>query len=695
MAGSSSIPATGDMSGAAEIANEGVPEQEGLARSCGTYDFPKARVSTDNGTTQLSQLFGGDQQLTQFSTSIDAAHRSAYATLQTEMKAIAEGLYVKKETDQGGISRQTAQTKYTKAVNNYNKKIQDTINAGIANISKENEVTKNATRDGWALAGAFYMKFIKIQQAIADEIQRVPETTPPTGQLPAMFQAEVGPNLKDVEGILRKSRFADTLGVQQQAVDDINVGSEGSRYQKWFKDSFEKGGLNDTKYLFDISASNNIILALSDAGYKLMKIAVSSNFALAVAAGAADSKFLGTGIGVGVAIQVLQVLLLPIFGALFGAAAVLAFVIPMTPFIIWMGVILGWLIMVVEAIIAAPMWILAHLYPDGDGIVGRAGQGYSLVFALFLRPPLAVMGLLASMAIINPLGSLIVEAYWSVSAINRGSPGVMTPIWYAASLVLFASLIMGFVNKAFGLIHIIPDQIFKWMGGPSGDLGQYAGDLTRGSASAAGAVGGAVGAVGSKAIEAGHNFKNLMAQKRAGDLQNQGNMDNRLANLQRQSKENGEFKGATERAYQQAGLAHEGTGVARAELKANVAKSDKWSEATKQLQSDSGFKSMYDKGDEDGMVSAIEGRMLQNVNQESKANGGPEFSDLDSWSQSVKENEYAKWHQDTNNSGPLSGLLEATAPTYTRAKELFNQSQQEKPQNENGAKPSTTQSNER
>jgi conjugal transfer/type IV secretion protein DotA/TraY len=685
MAGATSLPpSTGDMSGAAEIMNASNAEQEGLANSCGTYSISMPRNATANSSNQLAALFGGSEQLNQFSASMNSAHMRAHTTLQAEMQAIAQGLYEKKETDQGGITHQQAQTRYTAAVNSYNQKIQAAVNAGVANISQENEVTKNATRDGWALAGAFYMKLIKIQQAMADEIQRVPETTPPTGKLPTVFQAEVGPHLKDVEGILRKSRFTDTLGVLQQASDDINAGETGSTYQKWIKDSFAKGGLSDTKYLFDIGASKNIILALADAGHRLMNIAVTSNLTLAGFAALGDSKAAGFGLGVGAAIQVLQVLLLPIFGALLGAAAVLAFVIPMTPFIIWMGVILGWLIMVVEAIIAAPMWILAHLYPDGDGIVGQAGQGYSLVFALFLRPPLAILGLLFSMAIINPFGSLIVEAYWSVAAISNGQPGILTPIWYAASVVLFASLILGFINKAFGLIHVIPDQIFKWMGGPSGDLGQYAGDMARGSAGAAGAVGGVVGGVGSKGIEAGQNFRGLREQKKANELQNKANMDNRLASLQSQNRSNGEFKGATENAYQQVGLAHEGAGVAQAELKSKSAMSDKWSEASSQLQKDKGFQDMYKRGDEDGMAAAIEGRMLQNVNQASAANGGPQFSNLDSWSQSVKENEYASWHE----KGNQNGQLEATAPTYNRAKELFQNSQEGKAKTVNGANPS-------
>ena len=55
--------------------------------------------------------------------------------------------------------------------------------------------------------------------------------------------------------------------------------------------------------------------------------------------------------------------------------------------------------MVVEAIIAAPLWAVMHLHPSGDDMTGKGGNGYMLVLGLVVRPALIIFGLIA--AIVN------------------------------------------------------------------------------------------------------------------------------------------------------------------------------------------------------------------------------------------------------------------------------------------------------
>jgi conjugal transfer/type IV secretion protein DotA/TraY len=45
------------------------------------------------------------------------------------------------------------------------------------------------------------------------------------------------------------------------------------------------------------------------------------------------------------------------------------------------GAIIGWLVLVVESMFAAPLWMVAHLAPDQDGVVGKMGQGYMLILS--------------------------------------------------------------------------------------------------------------------------------------------------------------------------------------------------------------------------------------------------------------------------------------------------------------------------
>jgi hypothetical protein len=153
--------------------------------------------------------------------------------------------------------------------------------------------------------------------------------------------------------------------------------------------------------------------------------------------------------------------------------------------------------MVAEAVIAAPLWAVAHLHPDGDGVVGKGGAGYGLILSLTLRPALTILGLICAIVLLDPVGSLFSDIYWGAwaSAQEGSTRGLAS---FVASLVLFATLFVAIIQKIFSLIHVVPDYIMQWIGQNSRMLGgQYGEDLARASSGASTAVGAiAGGAVG-------------------------------------------------------------------------------------------------------------------------------------------------------------------------------------------------------
>jgi len=111
-------------------------------------------------------------------------------------------------------------------------------------------------------------------------------------------------------------------------------------------------------------------------------------------------KFMFAGsalIGVGLAATVAPGLNLAIFslaGMCYTAGFTLAYYLPAIPIIFWVLGIVGWLIMVLEAVVAAPLWAASHVLPEGEGFAGPpARQGYMLLLALLIRPVLMVIGL--------------------------------------------------------------------------------------------------------------------------------------------------------------------------------------------------------------------------------------------------------------------------------------------------------------
>ena len=60
------------------------------------------------------------------------------------------------------------------------------------------------------------------------------------------------------------------------------------------------------------------------------------------------------------------VFLISMFGytmiaALYAGGITMSYVIPMMPALIWLGMCFGWIIMVMQAMVASPLWIVMHI----------------------------------------------------------------------------------------------------------------------------------------------------------------------------------------------------------------------------------------------------------------------------------------------------------------------------------------------
>ena len=77
-----------------------------------------------------------------------------------------------------------------------------------------------------------------------------------------------------------------------------------------------------------------------------------------------------------------------------------AYVLPMLPFIQWIFAVVSMLVLVAEAMVAAPLWALMHMRMDGQELVGGPQRtGYVILFNLLLRIPLTVFGLMLSLLV--------------------------------------------------------------------------------------------------------------------------------------------------------------------------------------------------------------------------------------------------------------------------------------------------------
>ncbi len=163
------------------------------------------------------------------------------------------------------------------------------------------------------------------------------------------------------------------------------------------------------------------------------------------------------------------------------AGFIMYYVVPFLPFIYFFFAVGGWVKGIFEAMVGAPLWALAHIRIDGNGLPGQAAvNGYFLIFEIFLRPILIVFGLLASISIFGAMAALLNETWDLVTqnltgfdaraAAEGGNESesliefFRSPIDQFFFTVLYAIVIYLMGMSSFKLIDLIPNHILRWMG---------------------------------------------------------------------------------------------------------------------------------------------------------------------------------------------------------------------------------------
>tara|TARA_R110002124_G_scaffold129483_1_gene290994 strand:+ start:292761 stop:295661 length:2901 start_codon:yes stop_codon:yes gene_type:complete len=173
------------------------------------------------------------------------------------------------------------------------------------------------------------------------------------------------------------------------------------------------------------------------------------------------------------------------------AGIIMFYVIPMTPFMYFFLAAGRWVKSIFEAMIGVPLWAMAHIRIDGTGLPGVAGNGYFLVFEIFLRPVLTLFGLLASMAtygalmtVFNDIFDLVVDNLGNNDIGSTPDPdyidefrGTVDMFFYT---ILYAIIAYMMAMSSFKLIDLIPDSILRWMGAGVKSFGDESGNIAEG-----------------------------------------------------------------------------------------------------------------------------------------------------------------------------------------------------------------------
>lgn len=143
------------------------------------------------------------------------------------------------------------------------------------------------------------------------------------------------------------------------------------------------------------------------------------------------------------------------------------YVLPMIPMIMVFIMGMSWLIMFLEASIAAVLWSFAFIRMDGSEFFDRnQAPGATLIFNLFLRPAIGMLafigGLLLLPTLLGSLATIWDETFYAQS--NGGWVDYINFVKMLVSWVMFCWMQWHLTLRLFGLIPTIADRVGGWMG---------------------------------------------------------------------------------------------------------------------------------------------------------------------------------------------------------------------------------------
>jgi len=236
-------------------------------------------------------------------------------------------------------------------------------------------------------------------------------------------------------------------------------------------------------------ADNNPIVGLAEMGVQLINF-TSQMFVTMILEGIEEAI---TTLGLALpAVIIVWVIVGTWMGIYVGIGFMTAYYVPMIPYMTFLFGSIGWVIAVIEAMVAAPIMAVGMTYPEGENIFGKGEAGFMILLNVFLRPSLMIIGYIAAIALsyvvvwmLNSGFSQSQSFYGGLGSTTPGAPffavsiGLSYTSWASTFVYFFSTLVYTMlywvsVEKSFTLIYLLPDQILRWIGGQSEHIGAEA-----------------------------------------------------------------------------------------------------------------------------------------------------------------------------------------------------------------------------
>ena len=334
---------------------------------------------------------------------------------------------------------------------------------------------------GWFIAGSSYWSISWINQEVREAMYSGISYAPREYTRSEMLAMTYG--LHDYEAMQeRVANYIKTAYAARRGITDTTanpaVTDEGralGEIGNWLRATLN--GLVSANILpiaVDKLSTNDPIMAVSNVGDYF----IGTAWGLAAALGVVDvAHSMGKAIPlVGNAVpnldKYISFVLFSVFLPLLLYGLALAYYLPAIPFIRWISALAGWAILIVEALVAAPIWLCAHALPEGEGAAGQHGKrGYLLLLGIIIRPPLMVAGFFAAVILLNVLGRVI-GAGFEMFIAGTSQAKVIGLTGTISMLIILGIVVIMMANKFFSLIHYLPEHVTNWIGQQFHSLGE-------------------------------------------------------------------------------------------------------------------------------------------------------------------------------------------------------------------------------
>ena len=392
----------------------------------------------------------------------------------------------------------------TDAASSLRSAMQDATQARNGNVGLSTGQTQLSAL-GWSMAGAYYLEFARLNGVTLSLVNSTPQINLPSYQgLGRSLSNDMAPFIQSSAAFLtRLQSYVTTTdglnppGGNAELFSGAVPGEDGAGVLErlYSKIGVSKWMLQQiTSYMLPSSSIwTDPFGGLMKLGNFLVNVAlVTLGGASLLAAGSTSTALTawqvltlqwGGAAATVVAHDLVNFLATPIF---VGAASMLipgltiAFVLPMIPFAMWFAGVMGWIILVCEAVIAVPLWMLAHMTFQGEGLHGRGAEGYSLLFSVIFRPALMVVGLFLGYFVFASGAWLIRQGFGIAAGFTLSNGGLLTNVLGVVVIVsIFVMMHVALAFMSFRMISLLPQHLPKLIGFGSADrvdMDQYGRD---------------------------------------------------------------------------------------------------------------------------------------------------------------------------------------------------------------------------